>query len=52
LSFEKYLEPDSIWRGFVRLSDFQPDDLRVVNSETMRILIEGMQSGKPFLNIE
>ena len=52
LSFEKYLEPDGIWRGFVKLSDFQPDDLRAENSETMRILIEGMQSGKPFLNKE
>jgi hypothetical protein len=49
LSFEKYLEPDGIWRGFVRLSDFQPDDLKAENSETMRILIEGIQSGKPFL---
>jgi hypothetical protein len=52
LPFEKYLEPDGIWRGFVRLSDFHADDLKVENSETMRILTEGVINGRPFLNKE
>jgi hypothetical protein len=52
LSFEKYLEADGIWRGFVRLTDIKPEDLGVDNSETMRILIEGFQKNKPFLSAE
>jgi len=52
LSFEKYLEADGIWRGFVRLTNFQPDDLRSENSETIRVLTEGFLTGKPFLNKE
>jgi hypothetical protein len=52
LSFEKFLEKDGIWRGFVRLTDFQPDDLRPENSETMRILTEGFLAGRPFLTKE
>ncbi len=52
LSFEKYLIPDGIWRGFVKLSDFKAEELKAENSETMRILIEGIQSGKPFLTKE
>jgi hypothetical protein len=49
LPFGYYLQTDGIWRGFVRMSDFQPDDLRAENSETIQVLIEGIQSNKPFL---
>jgi hypothetical protein len=52
LSFEKFLESDGIWSGFVRLTDFQSDDLRAENSETMRILSEGIKTGQPFLTKE
>jgi hypothetical protein len=52
LSFEKYLESDGVWPGFVRLTDFQPDDLRAENSETIRILSEGIKTGQPFLTKE
>lgn len=52
LSFDKYLEADDIWRGFVRLTDFYVDDLRAENAETMRVVTEGIQTGKPFLTGE
>ncbi|MBN2258152.1 MAG: hypothetical protein JW704_10060 [Anaerolineaceae bacterium] len=52
LHFNKYLQADGIWRGFVRLTNFGPDQLRAENSETMRGLIEGIISGKPFLASE
>jgi hypothetical protein len=52
LSFEHYLRPDGIWRGFVKLTDFQPNDLKTENSETMHVLIEGILENKPFLNKE
>jgi hypothetical protein len=49
LSFEKYLEKDGIWRGFVRLGNFHPDDLRAENSDTMSVITEGLLADKPFL---
>jgi len=52
LSFERFLHPDGIWRGFVKLTGFHPDDLKTENSETMRILVEGILENKPFLTNE
>jgi hypothetical protein len=52
LLFDKYLERDGIWRGFVKLTDFQPDELRTEYSETMRVLTGGFIDGKPFLTRE
>ncbi len=52
LSFERFLRPDGIWRGFVSLTGFNQDDLKTENSETMRILVEGILENKPFLTNE
>lgn len=52
LLFDKYLEKDGIWQGFVKLTDFQPDELRLDNSETGKVLAEGFLDGKPFLTRE
>lgn len=49
LPFDKFLEPDGIWPGFVRLKDFSWQDLLPENSTTMRVISEGLLNGKPFL---
>src|SRR5690606_33925014 len=42
LSFEKYLEPDGIWAGYVKLRDFEWQSLLPVHSETMAAVSEGI----------
>jgi hypothetical protein len=49
LPFGDYLEADGIWPGFVRLKDFDLSDLLPAHSETMRVISEGLLTGKPFL---
>ena len=49
LPFGDYLEPDGIWPGFVRLKAFGQPDLLPENSETMRVISQGLLGGEPFL---
>lgn len=49
LPFDGYLEPDGIWPGFVRLKDFEVQDLLPAHSETMRVISDGLLAGKAFL---
>jgi hypothetical protein len=49
LPFDRFLEPDGIWPGFVRLKDFDWQDLLPENSTTMKVISEGLLKGKPFL---
>lgn len=49
LPFEKFLEPDGIWPGFVRLKDFDWQDLLPENSPTLKVISDGLLEGKPFL---
>jgi len=49
LPFGQYLEEDGVWRGFVRLKRFAWTDLLPENSATMRVILEGILMGKPFL---
>jgi len=49
LSFDRYIEPDDIWPGFVRLKDFHWQDLLPENSETLKVISEGLLEGKEFL---
>lgn len=49
LPFGEYLEADGIWPGFVRLKDFDMQDLLPAHSETLRVISEGLLEGKPFL---
>ena len=49
LPFDRYLEADGVWPGFVRLKDFEPEDLLPEHSPVMRVISEGLLSGKAFL---
>jgi hypothetical protein len=49
LPFDYYIEPDGVWPGFVRLKEFSWQDLLLENSETMRVISDGILNGKPFL---
>ena len=49
LSFEDYLEEDGVWQGYVMLKPFPVDALRRENSETFRIILDGILEDKPFL---
>jgi hypothetical protein len=49
LPFERFIEPDGIWQGFVRLRRFSWQDLLPENSPTMRVISEGIINNKPFI---
>jgi len=49
LPFDRFLEPDDIWPGFVRLKDFDWQDLLPENSPTLRVISKGLLSGDEFL---
>jgi hypothetical protein len=49
LPFEAYLEDDKAWRGYVRLKPFPLSALNPESSETIRVILDGILKGKPFL---
>ena len=49
LPFDRFLEPDGIWPGFVRLKAFSWQDLLPKNSPTLKTISEGILEGKGFL---
>jgi hypothetical protein len=49
LPFDRFLEPDGIWPGFVRLKQFDWQDLLPENSPTMQVISEGLLGGREFL---
>jgi hypothetical protein len=49
LPFDRFIEPDKIWPGFVRLKAFDLEDLMPENSETLKVISEGLLEGKEFL---
>jgi hypothetical protein len=49
LPFDHFIEPDSIWPGFVRLKDFAWQDLLPGNSQTLKVISDGLLEGKGFL---
>ncbi len=49
LDFSDFLEPDQVWNGYIRLKNFTPSELLPGNSQTMRIIQEGILEGKPFV---
>lgn len=49
LPFDRFLEPDGIWPGFVRLKEFSWQDLLPENSTTLKVLSDGLLIGKDFL---
>lgn len=49
LPFDRFLEPDGLWPGFVRLRDFAPEDLLPERSPTLKVITEGLLQGGEFL---
>jgi hypothetical protein len=49
LPFDRFLEPDGIWPGFVRLKDFAPEDLLPEHSPTLQVISQGIMQGGEFL---
>lgn len=49
LPFGDFLEEDGVWRGYVRLKDFSAEALLPDKSDTLRVILEGVLKGKPFI---
>ena len=49
LPFDRFLDVDEIWPGFVKLKDFEPHALLPENSTTMKVISDGLLLGKEFL---
>jgi hypothetical protein len=49
LPFGDFLEEDGVWRGYVRLKEFQAADLDPKRSNTMQVIEDGILKGKPFI---
>ena len=49
LPFNEFLEDDSVWRGYVRLKDFKPKALSPDRSRVMKVILDGIVEGKPFI---
>lgn len=49
LPFDRFIEPDGIWPGFVRLKEFSWQDLLPENSATLKVISEGLLTGQSFL---
>ncbi len=49
LPFDRYIKPDELWPGFVRLKDFSWQDLLPENSTTFRTITDGLLNGGDFL---
>jgi hypothetical protein len=49
LPFDRFIKPDEIWPGFVRLKDFSWQDLLPGNSTTFKVISEGLLQGKSFI---
>jgi len=49
LPFDRFIEPDNIWPGYVKLKEFSLQDLLPENSTTMQVISEGLLEGKDFL---
>lgn len=49
LPFDDFIESDGIWNGFVRLKDFPLKSLRLENSTTIKIIVNGILYQQDFL---
>jgi len=49
IPFDRYLEEDGVWRGYVRLKDFDLSDLKADQSGVMKVVLDGILAGKPFI---
>ena len=49
LPFDRYLEQDKVWPGFVRLKSFSVQDLYPEHSTTLKVISEGLLHDEPFV---
>jgi len=49
IPFDQYLENDGVWRGYVQLKDFDLDELRPQRSDVIKVVLDGILTGKPFI---
>ncbi len=49
LPFGDFLEEDGVWRGYVRFKDFHAADLDPEKSDTIRVVLDGILKGAPFI---
>jgi UDP-N-acetylglucosamine 2-epimerase len=49
LPFDDFLEEDRVWQGYVQLKEFNWEALLPENSETLRVLSDGILAGKPMV---
>jgi hypothetical protein len=49
LPFDRFLEEDRVWKGYVQLKGFEWQDLLPENSETMKIITEGILKDSAFV---
>jgi hypothetical protein len=49
LPFGDFLEEDGVWKGYVRLRDFKAEALDPQNSDTLKMVLDGILKGKPFI---
>ena len=49
IPFDQYLEDDGVWRGYVRMKDFNLSDLTPERSEIVKVVLDGILKGEPFI---
>lgn len=49
LPFDRFLEEDGVWKGYVALKKFDPKALQPEYSETIRVILDGILNGGNFL---
>jgi capsule polysaccharide modification protein KpsS len=48
LPFDRWLEADLYWKGYVTLRKTQPEDLTVKKSQTISAIVDAIRDGQPF----
>lgn len=49
LPFDRFLEEDGVWKGYVAVKPFSLDELQPGRSETVQVLLDGILRGGTFL---
>lgn len=49
IPFDRYLEEDGVWRGYVRLKDFDMADIKPEHSDVIQVVLDGVLAEKPFI---
>ena len=49
LPFDQFLKDDGVWRGYVRLKNFSPKLIMQGQSETIDVVLNGINKNQPFI---